>query len=250
MGDLQGRVALVTGASHGLGVAIAERLAADGARVACNTAHDVAGLQRVVERIQASGGQALPVIADVTATSQVQGMIATIAAQWGPVAIVVNNATGPQPLMPLAEQTWEDYLAQLQFFVKAPLEILHEVLPAMQAQRYGRIINIGSEVVELGNPEFGHYVAAKAAMLGATRSWANELGPHGITVNLIAPGWVPVERHQDATPDDLASYRAGVPLGRQGVPGDIAAAVAFLASADGAFITGQRLAVNGGKTLS
>jgi 3-oxoacyl-[acyl-carrier protein] reductase len=104
-------------------------------------------------------------------------------------------------------------------------------------------------VAELGNPEYGHYVAAKAAMLGLTRSWANELGAYGITVNLIAPGWIPVERHGEVSAADASGYLAGTPFGRLGVPQDIAAATAFLASDEAAFITGQKLSVNGGKTL-
>ena len=121
------------------------------------------------------------------------------------------------------------------------------VLPGMRAARSGAIINIGSEVTDLGNAEFGHYVAAKAAMHGLTRSWARELGPLGITVNTVEPGWIPVERHAGA---DTSEYRAGVLLGRMGTPADVAEAVAFLASPGARFITGQRLAVNGGKTMS
>ena len=111
----------------------------------------------------------------------------------------------------------ERYLDQLEFFVKSPLLLLKQVLPAMKQQGYGRVIQIGSEVFEVGNPRFANYVAAKGAQLGLTRSWARELAPHGITVNLVAPGWIPTERHADATRAELDSYTQGVPMKRMGI---------------------------------
>lgn len=120
----------------------------------------------------------------------------------------------------------------------------------MRETGYGRVINVGSEVVALGNPEFGHYVAAKAAMHGLTRSWARELGPDGITVNTVEPGWIRVERHSDVDEEEFADYTAGVLLNHLGAPADIAAIVSFLASPEAGFITGQRFAVNGGKTMT
>jgi 3-oxoacyl-[acyl-carrier protein] reductase len=137
----------------------------------------------------------------------------------------------------------------LEFFVKSPLLLLKQVLPGMKQRGYGRIINIGSEVVELGNARFANYVSAKAAQLGLTRSWALELASTGITVNLVAPGWIPTERHADATEEELRAYSDAVPMKRMGNPDDVAKMVAFLASDAAGFITGQKFSVNGGNTL-
>jgi 3-oxoacyl-[acyl-carrier protein] reductase len=120
----------------------------------------------------------------------------------------------------------------------------------MKERRYGRIINIGSEVFERGVAEFSNYVAAKGAQLGLTRSWAMELAPWGITVNLVAPGWIPTERHAHDPQSMKDSYAAAVPMKHMGVADDVAEAVAFLASDGDKFITGQKIAVNGGNTLS
>lgn len=246
---LNGKVALVTGASRGLGAAIARELAANGAQVALNYCHSRKLAENVAEDIRSNGGTVHLVCADVTDDAQVKNMISEVRRNLGPIDIVVNNATGPQPMMPVEEQTWQHHLDQLVFFVKAPLIILHEVLPDMKARGYGRIINIGSEVLEVGNAIYGHYVSAKGAMLGLTRSWATELGPFGITVNLAAPGWIPVERHANVETTAMQAYSTGVPLKHQGVPQDVAQAVAFLASDAAAFITDQKLSVNGGNTF-
>ncbi|MDH2430135.1 SDR family oxidoreductase [Sphaerisporangium sp. TRM90804] len=236
--------ALVTGASRGLGAIIAERLATDGWKVVVNYANDTAGATAVADRI---GQGAYVARFDVTDEEAVRRGVAEIHEHAGPIGVVVNNATGPQPLMPVEKQTWNDHLDQLRFFVKAPLLLLQAALPDFRAAGGGRIVNVGSEVVDLGNADYGHYVSAKAAMHGLTRSWARELGPLGITVNTVEPGWIPVERHAG---EDVSEYRQQVPLGHMGVPADVAEAVAFLSSPAARFITGQRLAVNGGRTMS
>ncbi|MEO3862735.1 SDR family oxidoreductase [Acrocarpospora sp. B8E8] len=238
--------ALVTGASRGLGAFIADRLAADGWHVALNYAHDTAGATGVAERIKARGHSVALARFDVTDEEQVRAALAEL----GPIAVVVNNATGPQPLIPVDQVTWDDHLNQLRFFVKAPLLILQAVLPDMRAAGTGRIINVGSEVVDLGNREMSAYVSAKAAMHGLTRTWARELGPYGITVNTVEPGWIPVERHAGATDAEFADYLKGTALTHMGEPADVADVVAFLASSDSRYVTGQRLAVNGGKTMT
>jgi 3-oxoacyl-[acyl-carrier protein] reductase len=244
------KVALVTGASRGLGAVIARALGDAGWSVAVNYSSDEKGAANVARTIMRSNGRAMAARFDVTDEQSVRAGMETIAGTLGPVELIVNNATGPQPIMPIEEQTWDDHLDQLRFFVKAPLLLLQAVLADWRKRRVGRVINIGSEVVDVGDPGFGHYVAAKAAMVGLTRSWARELGVDGITVNLVAPGWIPVERHRNSDPGDLEAYRRLVPLHRAGKPADVAAMVVFLASSGADFITGQTFAVNGGRTLS
>lgn len=250
MTDLSNRVALVTGASRGLGAAIAERLAACGAAVAVNYFGSPDKAAGVVGRIRAAGGRAEAFAADVTDEEQVGRLVRDVAARFGPVDVLVANATGPQPFVPLEQLTWRACLDQLEFFVKSPVLLARAVLGSMKQRRHGRIIQIGSEVFEKGVPEFSNYVAAKGAQLGLTRSWAMELAPFGITVNLVAPGWIPTERHVGDSQEAKDAYAAGVPMRHMGEANDVAAAVAFLASDGAKFVTGQKIAVNGGNTLA
>ena len=143
----------------------------------------------------------------------------------------------------------EDCLDQLEFFVKSPILFTKAVLPGMKSRRRGRIINIGSEVFEKGVPKFSNYASAKGAQLGLTRSWAMELAPHQITVNLVAPGWIPTERHNGDSQEMKDAYAAAVPMKHMGEPRDVAEAVAYLASDAATFVTGQKISVNGGNTL-
>ena len=243
-------VALVTGASRGLGRAIAETLAAQGFRVALNYAASHEAAKTVKEKILAAGGVAETFAADVTDETEVAELQVAIESSLGAVDVLVINATGPQPAVPVERLEWADMLQQLEFFVKSPLLLTRTFLPGMKRRTWGRVIQIGSEVFQIGNADMSAYVAAKGAQLGLTRSWARELGPHGITVNLIAPGWIPVERHQGTSEEAYAGYLRDVPLDHMGTPEDIAAAVAYLASDGGRFVTGQQLSVNGGRTFA
>lgn len=240
-------VALVTGAGRGLGAHIARALAAAGHVVAVN---DLVEPDGVVDAIRAGGGTAAGFVADVTDKEPVRALVDRVAEQLGPVDVLVANATGPQPVHRLEDLTWDDHLAQLRFFVKSPTLLAQAVVPGMKARGHGRIVHIGSDLFERAEPGWSAYAAAKGALLGLTRVWARELGPHGITVNLVAPGWIPVERHADASAEDRDGYVATVPLGRFGTPADVAAAVVFLASEQAGFVTGQRLAVNGGHVIA
>jgi 3-oxoacyl-[acyl-carrier protein] reductase len=244
------RIALVTGASRGLGAAIAIELGVAGYHVAVNYLHNQAAAEKVCDGIRTAGGAAQCFQADVRDEAEVTRLVECVIDAFGDVDILVPNATGPQPFFSIEEQTWQIYLDQLEFFVKSPLLLVKQVLPGMKRNGWGRIVNIGSEVVELGNPRFANYVAAKSAQLGLTRSWALELAETAITVNLVSPGWIPTERHADATKEDLDAYAAGVPMKRMGQPQDVARMVAFLASDAAGFITGQKFSVNGGNTLA
>jgi len=241
--------ALVTGASRGLGAVIARRLAAQGWPVAVNGRSGGEPGAGVVRSIVEAGGRAELFPADVTDEDAVAALVERVARRLGPVAVVVVNATGPQPTLAVDELTWRAHLDQLEYFVKSPTLLVQAALPHMRALRWGRVVQIGSDAFERASPRTSAYTAAKGAQLGLTRSWARELGLDGITINLVAPGWIPVERHADADPADLARYAADVPLRRMGTPDDVAAAVAFLVSDGAAFVTGERITVNGGHTI-
>lgn len=246
---LVSRVALVTGSSRGLGRSIALRLARDGFAVAVNGRRGDGQVREVADAIRDVGGLADDFVADVTDERQVTELVAAVADRLGPVEVLVLNATGAQPEADLTDVAWEDHLAQLDFFVKSPVLLARAVVPGMQARRFGRIVHIDSEVAHRPPPGRSAYVTAKSAQIGLTRSWARELAPSGITVNTVAPGFIPVERHADVPGDVRDTYLASVPAGRMGTPEDIAHAVSFLASDQAGFITGQRIVVDGGRGL-
>jgi 3-oxoacyl-[acyl-carrier protein] reductase len=246
---LVSRVALVTGSSRGLGRSIALRLARDGFAVAVNGRRGDGQVREVADAIRDVGGLADDFVADVTDERQVTELVAAVADRLGPVEVLVVNATGPQPEADLTDVAWEDHLAQLDFFVKSPVLLARAVVPGMQARRFGRIVHIDSEVAHRPPPGRSAYVTAKSAQIGLMRSWARELAPSGITVNTVAPGFIPVERHADVPGDVRDAYLASVPAGRMGTPEDIAHAVSFLASDQAGFITGQRIVVDGGRGL-
>jgi len=247
--DLKGKVALVSGASRGLGAAIARKLGSCGASVGVNYWGNADNARKVVEDIRHAAGVAEAFRADVREQEEVRTLVKQVEMALGPIDILVINATGPQPFIRIENLSWRDCLDQLEFFVKSPLLLIQAVVEKMKKRRAGRIIHLGSEVFERGVPEFSSYVAAKGAQLGLARSWARELAPWQITVNLVAPGWIPTERHAHDPQEAKDAYAALVPMKHMGVPEDVAEAVAFLASDAAKFITGQKLSVNGGNTL-
>ncbi|TDJ72584.1 MAG: 3-oxoacyl-ACP reductase FabG [Planctomycetota bacterium] len=247
---LTNHVALVTGSSTGLGHAIAVHLAKAGAKVALNYCNNEGRAEEAFARFEAEGCSGALFRADVTDPGEVERMFGEIEASLGPVDVIVPNATCEQPQRPFEEYDWDFYQRMIDFFIKSPYLLTRACLAHMKDQRWGRIVNIGSEVFDRGSGNFSAYVAAKGGQRGWTRSMATELAPFGITVNMVSPGWIPVERHANDPQAMKDAYLAKIPVGRWGTPDDIAAAVVYLASEEGSFVTGQTLVVNGGMTVS
>lgn len=247
--SLAGHVAIVTGSSKGLGKAIAIALGAAGAKVAINYSNNRNQAEATFAELTERGIEAAICRADVTSERQVQKLVADTEKKLGKPDIVVVNATPDQPQKPIEKYDWAFHQQMLDFFVKSPFLLTRAMLPHLKRKKWGRIINIGSEVFRRGVPNFSPYVAAKGAQAGWTRSMANELAPWNITVNMVSPGWIPVERH-DKDPKALKDgYKALIPMKRWGVPGDVGGIIAFLASDQADFITGQDVACNGGMTV-
>lgn len=246
--SLQGHVAIVTGNSTGLGKAIGLTLGRAGAKVPVNFFNNAERAERALAEYEAAGIATCLVRADVTTEEGVERLFAETEARLGQVDILVPNATCPQPLKPIEEYDWAFYQTMLDFFVKSPYLLTRRALPYMKQQRWGRIINITSEVFHRAVAPFSAYVAAKGGQIGWSRSMARELAPFGITVNMVAPGWIPVERHASDPPEEKEAYRALIPMRRWGTPQDVADAVLYFASEEASFVTGQTLCVNGGMT--
>jgi 3-oxoacyl-[acyl-carrier protein] reductase len=186
--------------------------------------------------------------ADVTTEEGVEALYRETEAKLGKPDILVPNATCDQPLKPIEEYDWAFHQAMLDFFVKSPYLLARRGLAHMKARQWGRIINITSEVFHRAVAPFSAYVAAKGGQVGWSRSMSRELAPFGITVNMVAPGWIPVERHEKDPQAAKDEYLALVPAKRWGTPADVANAVLYFASEEASFVTGQTLCVNGGMT--
>ena len=247
--SLAGRVALVTGSSRGLGRAMAEGLAQAGAKVALNYQNSKETAGKTLADFKAKGYACDLFRGNVADRGEVERLTREIADRLGPIDILVPNATPLQPLKPIEEYDWDFYQSMIDFFIKSPYLLSRAVLPHMKKRKWGRIINIGTEAFERGFGNFTAYVAAKGGQNGFTRSLAKELAPFGITVNIISPGWIPVERHASDPQEAKDAYFAEIPMKRWGVPKDVAGAIVFLASDEASFITGQNIDVSGGMTV-
>ena len=246
---LDGRVALVTGSTRGLGKEMALGLARAGARTAMNFHNDYENALRAFADLQQVSTDSHLAQGDITDASSIDRMCQDVCDTLGPIDILVINATCSQPEMPFEEYDWEFFQTMLDFFVKSPVLLMKKCLPHMKQQHWGRIIHITSEVFALASAPFSAYVAAKGGQTGLALSTARELAGSGITVNMVAPGWIPVERHANCEPAALEQYRRSVPAGRVGTPKDVAASVLYLASEEAHFVTGQTVSVNGGNTI-
>jgi 3-oxoacyl-[acyl-carrier protein] reductase len=227
---------------------MAQCLGLAGAKVAMNYANNAARADAAHAELLAAGITAELFRADVTSESEIDAMFSAIEASLGPVDIVVINATPPQPQKTIEEYDWGFHQEMLDFFVKSPYLLARRALPNMKARSHGRLINITSEAFLLGVAPFSAYVAAKGGQTGWSRSMCHELAPFGITVNMIAPGWILVERHAADPQADKDAYFASIPAGRWGTPHDVGWAAVYLASDEASFVTGQTIAVNGGTT--
>jgi 3-oxoacyl-[acyl-carrier protein] reductase len=243
---VKGKIALVTGASRGIGAAIAQRLSLEGARV-IGTATTADGAARIGEQLKAQGGRGT--VLDVSNQESIDAVISDIEAREGAVAILCNNAgiTRDTLLLRMKQEDWD---AVLQTNLASVFRLSKAVLRGMMKAREGRIINITSVVALTGNPGQVNYAAAKAGIIGFTKSLAREVGSRGITVNCVAPGFIDTDMTRSLNDAQRETLNGQIPLGRLGQPADIAAAVAFLSADGGAYITGETLHVNGGMYMA
>jgi 3-oxoacyl-[acyl-carrier protein] reductase len=243
---LAGEIALVTGASRGIGAAIADTLAANGAKV-IGTATSEAGAQAIGERLAKHGGVGRAL--NVTDGAAVEALIDSAAKEFGPISLLVNNAgiTRDQLLMRMKDEDWQ---AILDTNLTSVYRTSKAVMRGMMKARKGRIVNIASVIGLTGNPGQSNYAAAKAGIIAFSKSLAREIGSRGITVNVVAPGFIDTDMTRSLPEESRQALLGQIALGRLGAPDDIAQAVLFLASPAAAYITGETLHVNGGMYMA
>jgi 3-oxoacyl-[acyl-carrier protein] reductase len=241
--DLSGKVAIVTGASRGIGRAVAIRLAARGAEVIAGARGDHA--EGTVAAIQSAGGRAVPMSVDVTDSASVDTMIGLTLEQHARIDILVNNAgiTRDQLLLRMKREDWDQVIATN---LTAAFGCAQAVIKPMIKQRSGRIISISSVVGQMGNAGQANYAASKAGLIGFSKALAREVASRSITVNVVAPGLIDTDMTRAIAEKAQGDWAAQIPAGRLGAADEVAAAVCFLASDEASYITGQVLAVNGG----
>lgn len=245
--SLEGKTALVTGASRGIGKAIALALAAVGAKVAVNYARSAEAAEAVVKEIADMGGEAIALKADVSQAADVDAMVAAVMDKWGQIDVLVNNAGITRDTL-LLRMKPDDWQAVIDLNLTGVFICTRAVSKIMLKQRSGRIINISSVVGEMGNAGQANYSAAKAGVIGFTKAIAKEVAPRGITANAVAPGFIATDMTHDVKADDILKF---IPLGKFGQPEDVAGLVRFLAADPAAaYITGQVMNVDGGMVMA
>jgi 3-oxoacyl-[acyl-carrier protein] reductase len=245
--SLTGRVAVVTGAGRGIGAATARLLAQAGAHVAL-VDRDAAGVTQTAEQIGVAGGEALPFTNDVTDAFAVERTFDRVAEEWGRLDVLVNNA-GTLREAPLEDLTDDDFRDTLDVNLRAAMVCARAAVPHMLRQGRGRILSAASGSTRLGSQGLTAYAAAKAGIVGMTRTWARELGPRGITANAVAPGLIEGETVRTVASEELERTLARIPARRLGRPEEVAAVYLFLASDLAAFINGAVVGVDGGLLL-
>ena len=245
---LANKTALVTGASRGIGRATAIELAKAGAKVAVNYAGNRVAAEEVVAQIEAAGGQAFMIQADVGDAAAVDAMVKAVVERFGKIDILVNNAgiTRDNLIMRMKEEDWD---AVIHTNLKGIFNCTKVVTKLMMKQRYGRIVNMTSVVGVMGNAGQSNYAAAKAGVIGFTKSMAKELASRNITVNAVAPGYITTDMTADLPEQAKTDLQSQIPLQRLGNPADVASAVLFLVSPGADYITGQTLHVDGGMVM-
>ncbi len=242
--NLENKIALVTGASRGIGKAIALKLAKNGASV-IGTSTTEAGADQITQMFAEEGLKGQGVMLDITNRMQITSVLETIQKEWGSISILINNAgiTSDNLFIRMKDEEWDKVI---QTNLSSLFYMTRGCLKSMMKARFGRIVNIGSVVASMGNAGQVNYAAAKAGLLGFTKSLAREIGSRNITVNAIAPGFIATDMTQSLTEPQRELLLQQVPLGRLGQPEDIALAVLFLVSEAANYITGETLHINGG----
>ncbi|HAX76359.1 MAG TPA: short-chain dehydrogenase [Cyanobacteria bacterium UBA11372] len=243
---MQDRIALVTGASRGIGAATAKLLARHGAKVGVNYNSNAAAAQEVVKAIEAEGGKAFAVKADVTNNDEVKAMVQQVTEALGAIDTLILNAAGPFPVVPFVEYKWEDFEHKVLGELKSTFFPCQAVIPSMIEQKKGCIIVLSTGLSRHPSPGFSAHTTAKSALDGLVKSLALELGPHGIRVNAVAPGLTITDATAFLPQDRKDTSAQMTPLKRNGQPEDIAGAILLLASDEAKFITGTYLPVSGG----
>lgn len=249
--DLSGSVALVTGASSGIGAATALTLADLGAAVAIGYHRNASGAEQIRDRIVGAGGRAIAVAADVRQAAQIRALVANVTADLGPIDILVNNAGSLVVRRGIRELTEEHLDEILALNLKSAVLASQAVAPSMIERAHGAIINVVSIAGHTGGgPGAGAYAAAKAALTAYTKSLAKELAPYGIRVNAVSPGVIDTPFHGVfSTPEMIRSFVSTIPMGRVGTAAECATVIAFLASGAASYITGETIEVNGGQLM-